>query len=159
MISLRPLSKDDFNLVFEWENLAELWQFSEQRGPFSREDIASFVGKCLDSNNTEIERWIMCNTSTPIGAVDVFDYDTLNRTCGLGIFITHLENRNRGHAKAALKQAVTMLHRRGALLIRAIIYEDNTSSRRLFLSAGFRQGASTLYKGKPAIQFFWTPQT
>ena len=158
MISLRPLAKDDINLVFEWENLPELWQFSEQRGPFSREDIASFMGKCLDNNNTEIERWLICNTSMPIGAVDVFDYDLHNHTCGLGIFITYPENRKQGQAAIALKKALSILRARGALLIRAIIYEDNTSSRRLFLSAGFRQGATTFYKGKPAIQFFWTPQ-
>jgi RimJ/RimL family protein N-acetyltransferase len=94
----------------------------------------------------------------PIGAVDVFDYDLHNHTCGLGIFITYPENRKQGHAAIALKKALSILRTRGALLIRAIIYEDNTSSRRLFLSAGFRQGASTFYKGKQALQFFWTPQ-
>ena len=158
MTSLRPLTADDFDIVFEWENLPELWQVSEQQGPFSREDIAAFVGKCIDRENVEIERWIISNAAGPIGAVDIFDYDNHNSTCGIGIFIAHVANRNRGHATVALKQAVSMLQTRGCLLIQAIVYNDNTSSRRLFLSAGFREGNPTHYKGKPAIQFIWKPK-
>lgn len=158
MISLRPLATDNLDIVFEWENIPELWQYSEQKGPFSREDIEAFMDKCLDLENAEIERWLICNFDTPIGAVDIFDYDNHNRACGLGIFITHPENRNHGHATVALKQAILMLKNRGCLIIRAIIYVDNTSSRRLFLTAGFREGASLQYKGKPAIQFIWKPQ-
>jgi RimJ/RimL family protein N-acetyltransferase len=158
MISLRPVSTDDFNLIFEWENIPELWKVSEQQGPFSREEIESFISNCLDVNNTEIERWIVCNSSVPIGAIDIFEYDLLNQNCGIGIFISNYTNRNKGYAGAALAQAVSMLQARGCLLIRAIIYTDNTSSRRLFLSAGFQEGATTPYKGKSALHFFWTPR-
>ncbi len=158
MISLRPVSKDDFDLIFEWENIPELWPVSEQQGPFSREEIELFLSNCLNVDNSEIERWIVCNSSTPIGAIDIFEYDLHNRNCGIGVFIADPANRNKGFAGVALAMAVSMLQGRGCLLIRALIYADNTSSCRLFLSAGFRKGASVPYKGKSALQFFWTPQ-
>ena len=158
MISLRPVSKDDFDLIFEWENIPELWPVSEQQGPFSREEIELFLSNSLDVDNSEIERWIVCCSSIPIGAIDIFEYDLLNRNCGIGVFITDPANRNKGYAAAALAQAISMLQARGCMLIRAIIYADNTSSRRLFLSAGFLEGASVTYKGKSALQFFWTPR-
>jgi diamine N-acetyltransferase len=158
MTSLRPLTADDLDLIYEWENTPELWQFSEQQGPFSREDIEAFLDKCVDEDNAEIERWLICDLDTPIGAVDIFAYDNQSKTCGIGIFITQVANRNRGHATVALKQALSLLQTRGCRHIRAIIYEENTSSRRLFLSAGFREGTPMHYKGKPAIQFIWKPK-
>jgi len=158
MISLKALIEDDLDLIYEWENLPELWNVSEQQGPFSREDIRTFLGKCLDNKNAEIERLLICLDSDPIGAVDIFDYDTSNRHCGLGIFIAKEENRKKGYGSIALKQAIQELRLRGCVLIRCIIYSDNTTSQHLFTNAGFVAGATLQFKGKPAQQFIWTHQ-
>ncbi len=158
MISLRQLTQDDFDLIYEWENLPELWNVSEQQGPFSKEEIQSFLDKCLDNTNPEIERMLICLDSFPIGAVDLFNFDKSNRCCGIGIFITTVENRKKGYGSIALKQAIQQLKIRGCAVISCIIYADNISSKRLFLNAGFAEGAATLFKGKPAQQFIWTHQ-
>ena len=158
MISLRPLAVGDFDLIYEWENLPELWNVSEQQGPFNREDIRSFLDKCLDKMNPEIERMLICLDSMPIGAVDIFDFDLLNRHCGLGIFIAKAENRGKGFGLMALKQAIHELKKRGCTLIRCIIYTDNISSKRLFSKAGFATQATIQFNSKPAQQFIWTHQ-
>ena len=158
MISLRPLTEDDFDLIYEWENLPELRNVSEQKGPFSKEEIHSFLGKCLDNSNPEIERMLICMDSFPIGAVDFFDFDISKSCCGIGIFITKAENRKKGFGTLALKKAIHELKLRGCTLIRCIIYADNISSMRLFSNAGFVAGAMLLFKGKPAQQFILTHQ-
>jgi len=159
MISLRPLLEQDLQLAFEWENLPELWKVSEQQGPFSIEEIAAFHRKCLDPNNTEIERLIICFDFLPIGAIDIFEYDPTNHHCGLGIFIAKPDYRQKGYGATALNHAIDILNRRGCQLIRSIIYSYNVSSRRLFLKAGFSEGAAIPYNKQPAHQFIWIRTT
>ena len=159
MISLRPLLKEDLQLAFEWENLPELWKVSEQQGPFSSEEIEAFHAKCLDHNNPEIERLIICFNFMPVGAIDIFEYDQINLHCGLGIFIAKPDHRQKGYGLIALNKAIDILNRRGCQLIRSIIYSDNISSRRLFLSAGFSEGAAIQYNNQPAHQFTWIRTT
>jgi RimJ/RimL family protein N-acetyltransferase len=156
MISLRPLLKEDLLLAFEWENIPELWQVSEQQGPYNMEEIETFHAKCLDQNNPEIERLVICLELLPIGAIDIFEYDETNNHCGLGIFIAKQEHRGKGYGAIALNHAIGVLNRRGCQVIRSIIYSNNTSSRRLFLNAGFSEGAAIEYNRQPAHQFIWT---
>ena len=159
MISLRPLLKEDLQLAFEWENLPELWKVSEQQGPFSMEEIAAFHAKCMDQTNPEIERLIICLDVLPIGAIDIFEYDHTHHHCGLGLFIAKPNYRQKGYGATALNHAIDILNRRGCQLIRSIIYSDNISSRRLFLNAGFSEGAAVQYNKKPAHQFTWIRTT
>lgn len=147
------MSEDDFNIIYYWENLPELWQVSEQTGPFNREEIRSFVSRCLDPNNHEINRWLICIRNEPIGAIDFFDYDTVHKHCGIGIFIAEEEYRGKGYAGEALHHALGLLHWRGCRSVRAIIYSDNTTSKNLFKKAGFTEGGYVSYKGKPALQY------
>jgi diamine N-acetyltransferase len=153
MITLRPLAAGDVDVVFRWENLPELWQVSEQTGPFSREEIFEFHSRCIDSSNHEITRWLICCDSIPIGAVDVFDFDRKSGNCGLGIFIADSHMRRKGHATKALALALGLLQNEGCVLVKAIIYDDNSESIRLFIRAGFIAGGSFTYKGKPAHQY------
>ena len=155
MISLRQLLKEDLSLAIEWENIPELWKVSEQQGPFSSEEIEVFHAKCLDHHNPEIERLIICLDFMPIGAIDIFDYDQNNLHCGLGIFIANPDHRQKGYGFMALNQAIDILNRRGCQLIRSIIYSENISSRRLFLSVGFSEGAAIRYNNQHAHQFIW----
>ena len=155
MLSLRPLNDYDLHLTLAWENIPELWDVSEQKGPFSMAEIEAFHAKCLDKDNPEIERFIIILDSLPIGAVDIFDYDQTNHHCGLGIFIAQPDYRYKGYGTNALKQAISVLEHRGCELIRSIIYTDNFSSRRLFLNCGFYQGAAILYNSQFAHQFIW----
>lgn len=154
MTHLRPLQIEDLDLIQQWENIPELWEVSEQRGPFSEEDVESFVLRCLDHSDFEIERWIIMKGEESIGAVDFFDYDSKTYTCGIGIFIVHSKDRLQGHACRALELALQLLRERACRLVRAIVYIDNTSSTRLFEKLHFRRGGTGLYKGKPVIHYF-----
>lgn len=111
---------------------------------------------CLDPTNLSIERWVICLSGEPIGAVDFFDFNEQGNQCGLGIFIAHPENRNKGYASRALNLALEHLALRQCSLVRVIIYDNNTVSKILFMNAGFEEGGHLFYKGKSAQQFIWT---
>ncbi len=154
MTQLRPLVGDDFELISTWENIPELWRVSEQIGPFSEDEISSFMNRCLDETNTEIERWIIVANDEPVGAVDLFDYDWLNKSCGIGIFITDPINRCKGHAARGLEQALDILKERRCRIVRAMIYTDNHASIRLFEKLKFKRGGQSLFKGRTVFHYF-----
>ncbi len=139
--------------VYYWENLPELWRVSEQSGPFSEAEIKDFVSRCIDPNHHEINRWLICIDREPIGAIDFFDYDTVNNHCGIGIFIAEEGHRGQGYAGDALNHGLNLLLQRGCRSVRAVIYSENVRSKNLFRKAGFTEGGPILYKGKTAIQF------
>ena len=52
--------------------------------------------------------------NTPIGTIELFDFDPVNLRCGIGIWIVDEENRRKGYAKESLtliiKYAFSNLH-------------------------------------------------
>jgi diamine N-acetyltransferase len=154
MISLRSISEDDFELLFEWENIEELWKVSEQTGPFSKSEIQGFMETCMDVTDYSIERLLICLGTEAIGAIDLLEYDPNIGHCNVGVFIVSSEHRGKGYAKSAMEKAIYQVKTRGFKMMKAIIYSDNEASRRLFLSLGFCQGGTLIYKSKPARLFF-----
>lgn len=154
MTEIRPLRADDFSLVYAWENNPDLWRVSEQRGPFTEAEISSFMNRCLDEAENEIERWVIMSEGLSLGAVDIFDYDEESQSCGLGIFITEEHHRTQGHASRALGLAIEMLKKRNCQIIRALIYPDNRASIRLFEKLHFKRSGSGLFKGREVYHYF-----
>jgi RimJ/RimL family protein N-acetyltransferase len=154
MTRIRPLIEEDFSFVLEWENTPELWRVSEQTGPFTEQEIYDFMKRCLDVNHTEIERWVILDEQHPIGALDIFDMDMAASSCGLGIFITHAQDRLKGHATHALREGIHMLKVRGCKLVKALIYADNETSIRLFEKAEFQRAGDGFYKGKTVYHYY-----
>jgi RimJ/RimL family protein N-acetyltransferase len=152
--SIRRLVKDDFNLVFDWENREELWEISDESGPFSTLQIQRFMDRCLANPPEDIERWIVENEEGyPIGMVDLFDIDRTLKSGGIGILIADQHNRRLGHARRALTLVLSILKEEKWTFIRALIHEENSASRFLFGRLHFSQGARTFHRGKPAFQY------
>ena len=152
--SIRKLSERDFELIFEWENLEEFWRVSDGNGPFDREQIASFMQRCLIEERGEIKRWIIeTDTQVPIGIIDLFKIDWLLKSADVGIMIAHKEFRGKGHAGRALNLLIQQLLIEKWTLLRALIHEDNEASIKLFKTLQFSAGARTLHRGRAAIQY------
>jgi diamine N-acetyltransferase len=152
--SIRTLEIRDFDLIFEWENLEEFWRISDENGPFDREQIASFMQRCLIEEGGEIKRWIIeTDTHIPIGIIDLFNIDWLLKSADVGIMIASEEFRGKGHAGRALHLLIQRLLKEKWTLLRALIHEDNESSVKLFESLQFSAGARMLHRSKAAIQY------
>jgi len=160
---IRRLIPEDFDLVFEWENREELWQISDESGPFSRAQIEQFMQRCLAQPPQDIERWIIEDAEgQAIGMVDLFDINRILKSGGIGILIADKHHRRRGHARRAISQILTILRDEKWSFIRALIHEENAASRFLFEGLHFSEGARTVHRGKPALQYVcalseWTP--
>ena len=73
----------------------------------------------------------------PIGCIDLYNYDPLNRRCAVGIMVAN-EYRRQGHALAMLRaletQQAASLH-----TLYADIAAPNTASINLFRKAGYEE--------------------
>lgn len=104
-ISLRALEPDDANLLYFWENDPELWRVSSTIAPYSRFDIEQYILNSNDIYASKQLRLMIILTDDPsviVGAIDLFDFDPLNRRAELGILID-CQFRGKGYAGAAIE--------------------------------------------------------
>ena len=139
-IALRPVEPDDIDLLYQWENNMEIWNVSNTRTPFSRFILAEYLKESAkDIYETKQLRLIIETLDgTPVGAVDLFDFDPYHMRAGIGILIHNAENRDKGFAGDALQvmfgYALNVL---GLKQLYANIAASNEVSIHLFQKAGF----------------------
>lgn len=139
-ISLRPLEKEDIELLYQWENNMEIWNISNTKTPYSKYILAEYLKESAkDIYETKQLRLIIQNeNSVPVGAVDLFDFDPYHMRAGIGILIHHNKNRNHGYGSDALNAifgyAVEVL---GLKQLYANVSLQNEVSIHLFEKAGF----------------------
>ncbi|MBD79980.1 MAG: GNAT family N-acetyltransferase [Crocinitomicaceae bacterium] len=141
-IYLRALEPSDIDLIFEWENNAEVWNISDTVQPFSRFALEKYVSSVQDIYVQHQLRLIICEESsdTPIGCIDLFDFSPLHHRVGCGILIADQEQRGKGYAREALNLTIDYCfdflecHQ-----VYCNILEDNFQSINLFEKAGFER--------------------
>ena len=155
-IYLRPVSMRDFRIIHEWENNPEFWPVTGTPGPFSEADIEEFIRTSGNLFSHHQMRWIICSKrdDQPIGALDVFEYNAIDKTAGMGILIAEKRNRKRGFAHQAIsvfcKFAFETLHLNS---LHCIVYLDNTSSIKLFEKNKFQAKGISYFKNKKTIRY------
>ena len=139
-ISLRALEPEDIDLLYLWENNAETWELGNTKAPFSKHILTTYM---LDSYKDIYElkqlRLIIQNENdTPVGTIDLFDFDPYHLRAGVGILIHSVYERNKGYAFDAL-MALSGYGKNilGLKQLYANIAEDNGPSIRVFEKAGF----------------------
>jgi diamine N-acetyltransferase len=82
---------------------------------------------------------VICATNDrPVGLVNYFDLDEINRSCEVGIIIGEIQDWRQGYALGALRLLVDYLNvDLGIENVRARILEANVASQQLFAKAGF----------------------
>lgn len=141
-LSLRIAEPADAELIYRWENDRSLWRVSETSAPTSLFQIEQFlIGNSDWIANRQLRLMVEVEgASHPIGSVDLFDYDPLNRRIGIGVLI-ETAYRQQGYASRAVKLTLDylfqdlMVHQ-----VHCLIGEGNTPSLRLFEGLGFRCG-------------------
>ncbi len=140
-ILLRALEPADVDLLYEWENDAEVWDDGATLAPFSRALLADYVANYETDIFTARQLRLMIEvveTGQAAGTLDLFDFDPRNRRCGVGILIA-TPFRRRGYARSALKLAAGYCGQHiGMHQWYSICGVDNAASRALFQSAGFK---------------------
>lgn len=142
-VRLRAVESGDAERMYRWENDRSIWSVSGTLAPFSRESIERFIQEQqFDIFQTRQQRLIIetLDEGIAVGAVDLFEFDPIDRRAGVGILIYEQEQRNKGYAGDAVRTLCdycvqTMdMHQ-----LWCTVSPDNTPSLSLFRSAGFEQ--------------------
>lgn len=140
-ITLRALEPTDIDLMYRWENDAELWRYGSTVAPFSRKQIWEYIaGYDADIYSARQLRLMIVDNASgdAVGAVDLTDYDPANQRAAIGIFVD-LEFQRKGIASAAIRLVERYCAERlGMHQLWAIVSGDNTPSRSLFTSLGYK---------------------
>ena len=139
-IRFRALEPDDIDLLYSWENDAEIWNISNTYEPFSKYILAKYIKESQRDiyESKQIRLIIETLHGQAVGAIDLFDFDPFHFRAGVGILIHDEKDRKLGYATDALQLLCSYatdylrLHQ-----LFANITSDNLASIQLFKSAGF----------------------
>ncbi|HCT31478.1 MAG TPA: GNAT family N-acetyltransferase [Bacteroidales bacterium] len=147
IVRLRAPEQSDVDILYVWENNMEIWKVSNTITPFSRFVLKKYIETAhLDIWDTKQLRLIIEAKDqnslmyTPVGLIDLFDFDPFHLRAGIGILIANSEFRQKGYASEALKLIrrysfeTLQLHQ-----LYCNISTDNTISLQLFQSVGFEK--------------------
>lgn len=139
---LRALEPGDIDLMYAWENDTAVWSVSGTLAPFSRHTLERFIQEQqFDIFQTRQQRlFIETLGGIPVGALDFFELDPINRRAGIGILIHDDALRGKGYASDAVETACR--YAREVLNLHQLwcnVGADNEASLRLFRSAGFAE--------------------
>ena len=141
-IYLRALEPEDLEFVYALENDESIWNVSNTQTPYSRFLIRQYLENAhQDIYEAKQLRLAICQNDnfSPIGLIDLFDYDPRNNRAGIGILIQNNENRGQGIGSEALQLLINYAFTHLNLhLLYANIDTENEISLKLFTTFGFQ---------------------
>ena len=139
-IHLRALEPEDLEFLYALENDPDIWEVSGTLTPYSRKVLRDYLEKShRDIYEVKQLRLAICAApKSPIGLIDLYDFDPKHRRAGLGIVISEPGDRDRGYGAEAIGLLVAYafeildLHQ-----LYASVGENNVRSQHLFEKLGF----------------------
>ncbi|MEJ2584963.1 MAG: GNAT family N-acetyltransferase [Robiginitalea sp.] len=139
-IHLRALEPRDLEFLYALENDPGIWEVSGTLTPYSRKVLRDY----LETSHRDIYevkqlRLAICACpETPVGLIDLYDFDPKNLRAGLGIVISEPADRDRGYgAEAIALMTAYAFEVLGLHQLYASVGEKNVRSRHLFEKLGF----------------------
>ncbi len=144
-IRFRALEPDDIDLLYEWENDAEIWEVSNTYEPFSKYILAKYIKDSQRDiyENKQVRMIIETIEGKAVGAIDLFDFDPFHFRAGVGILIHNEKDRKMGYANDALQ--LLCIYAANYLRLHQLfanITADNLASIQLFKNNGFEMTGS-----------------
>jgi len=139
---LRTILSKDIDFLYAVENDNTYYHLSDSYGPYTREDLMLYITKAsVPLKIAKQYRFVIClPDDTPIGFVDLFNYNEEKQDLGLGIIIYNKKQRNKGFAKKAIQLLKEYCFERLAInTIKASVLDDNKNSLLLFTQLGFKK--------------------
>lgn len=140
-LELRALDPSDLDTLYRWENDTTLWEVGVVVTPYSRKQLWDYIenydGNIYSAGQLRlmvVER----QSRNVIGAVDLFDFDPVNRRCSIGLLI---EKSHSGCGYGFRTMKIVEEYARislGLHQIWCIIPQDNAGCRHLFDKLGYK---------------------
>ena len=139
-IKLRALEPEDLDVLYKWENDADLWNCGATIAPYSKFALKEYIAESrLDIFQSKQLRLMIVwkDNDEPVGTIDLYDFDTMNLRAGVGILID-AAYRGKGVGKQALQLIKDYAF--DFLLLKqlfAYIPKQNEKSLKLFSRSGY----------------------
>ena len=149
-ILLRALEPEDIELLYQWENNAQLWHLSNTIKPFSRYELEQYVlNSHLDFFESKQLRLMIVlkvkEKRNTTGCIDIFDFDPVNLRAGVGLYISELY-RGKGLASEAIDILADYAKKKLHLhQLYCSITEENNASIKAFKKSGFLESGKRLH--------------
>ena len=140
-INLRALEPEDLDFLFSTENDESFWEVSSTQTPYSKYILQKYIENShQDIYEAKQYRFVICDTkNTPVGMIDLFDFNPQHKRIGVGILIKQ-EHQAKSYGSEALEMiidyAFTYLN---VHQIFANITSDNLNSISLFEKFNFKK--------------------
>jgi diamine N-acetyltransferase len=107
ILKLRALEPYDLELLYEWENDTEIWEFGNTLVPYSKFILHQYIENSHHDLTESKQLRLIIELKNiiphqPIGTIDLFDIDFYNKRASIGILIAEQQNRNKGFAGLAI---------------------------------------------------------
>jgi diamine N-acetyltransferase len=140
-IYFRALESSDLELLYSTENDVSIWKVSNTITPFSKDILELYLHSAHQDIYTNKQlRLMVClnHTHTPIGTIDLFEFEPMHLRIGVGVLIFE-EFRKKGYAFESIE--LIKQYAKDILLMNQVfcnISATNIESIRLFEKCGFR---------------------
>ncbi len=140
ILTLRAPEMSDLEMLFIWENDCSLWHVANTIAPYTHHQLWEYIDTYeADIFKSRQLRFVIVENSNniPIGTVDLFDFDPVNRHASVGILIDSL-HQGKGYATHALDLLASYCNEHiGMHSLLAITEKSNQSAINLFKKCGF----------------------
>lgn len=152
------MEPEDSEVLFLMENDPSNWQYSRQsEAPYTMADIARFVRRSpRDIVSDGQLRFIISPSDTPrscVGAVDLYDYNAVDRSAWVAILVYPARYRGCGVARGAFEQLFAWCASKGVERLYAQIDAKNSASRKFFEAVGFSSTCSVSVESGDVLYF------
>lgn len=136
------MEPEDLDCLYRWENDDRLWAFGSTLAPFSRFVLRQYIENASQDlyEAKQLRLMIVENaTDTPVGTIDLYDFDPFHLRAGVGILVD-AEHQRLGFGSEALtllKGYAFKFFRMNQLY--AFIPAMNLASQHLFRRNGFTE--------------------
>lgn len=133
-IKLRALEIDDLEWINKIENDQENWKYSNTISPLSKEKITDYINNYrIDFFETKEIKFIISTTqNSPLGIVDLYDFNPVHRRASVGVIVDKKFQNNGIAKKALILLEEWAINRLGINQFYANVAEENLISIRLF---------------------------
>jgi len=140
-IYLRALEPKDLEVLYHWENNPAIWKVSNTFAPFSKFVLEQYLVNAHEDIFTAKQiRLLICSIdNTPIGTIELFEFDAHHSRVGIGIMIDE-SVENKGYATESLQLLCKYCF--DVLLVKQVycnISASNEKSLHLFKKLGFTE--------------------
>lgn len=142
LIRLRAVEPSDVDLLYEWENNQELFQFGSPNAPYSRHQLIRFVETSTGDLYTDLQIRLIVEQQIDgsyhsVGLVDAFEFDPYHLRSGIGIMV-HQKYQGKGIAREAIALFVNYLFSQWGLhQVTVDVAVTNDASMALFRESNF----------------------